>query len=306
MKPYAIALLILVGHCLALADDLDTIVRETSTTQQRGDAYYRAIKADFAAIAPKLLELILKHPVLTGIGPSTKEPWSEDGLIPGDRIGCTLRQIWSEFTKSSPERATHLAVFLDLLEHTPAGEERSLPITEIRVRYEFGAALGDKSLPPFANILPRLDRLVRDDMFPVTLRRQLLEILFEQADPNPYLDTAIEISKGGTKLQEAEAFRFATPTMQASRFTPENRKKYVVHCYKLLESIDDGSGTGYFLAMHVGQFLGVKPLVPYSSPFQPNQKLPEYQDNRGLKKSFFQDTVINAKKWWDEHKSEYQ
>ena len=302
-----IAITLCCFYCTAHADDLDVIVATDSTVEQRGEAYARIAKAEFPAMAPKLLALISTHPVLTGIGPRTKEPWKEEKLIPGDRIGCTLWQIWDGFTHATPQRGAHFPLFLDLLDYAPAGDARSIVISQLKSRLSFGVALGDKTLPPMAEILPRLDRLVRDHSYPSPLRRQLLEILFKYADPNEYLDLAIDLTREGTPIRQAEDFRFATPTDQASRFTPANRKKYVVHCYHLLQTIDDGhSGAGYFLATHIGHFLGVKPIVRGESPFKPDQRLPEYREDGGLKKSFFQDTVNNARKWWDEHKAEYQ
>ncbi|MES2922205.1 MAG: hypothetical protein V4819_11700 [Verrucomicrobiota bacterium] len=73
-----------------------------------------------------------------------------------------------------------------------------------------------------------------------------------------------------------------------------------------MEKIDDGrSGAGYFLAIHVGHFLGIPPVRGGKGSFVPDQQLREYQGPHGLSESFFQDTVTNARKWWDANKARY-
>lgn len=290
--------------CVAHADDLDVIVSDSATTEQRSEAYSRLVKADFSSIAPKLLSLIPTQLTLTGSGPSTKEPWKEERLTPRDRVRYTLWQIWDVHTDMPAERGKNFPLYLDLLEHAPAGDARGRVISILKSRLENGLAFRDKSLPPMKEWLPRFDRLVRDKNYPTALRLQLIELLFIYGDPNEYLDLAIALTSEGSAIRQSEDFRFATPTQQSVRFSDANRKKYVIHCYQLLERIDDGhSGTGYFLAMHIGGFIGVEPIVRGESPFKPDQRLPEYQESGGLKKSYFQDTVNNAMKWWAEHKA---
>ena len=290
--------------CLAHGDDLDVIVAADSTVEQRGGAYARVIKADFTAIAPKLLTLIATRRSMIGVGYPTKEPWREERLKPEDRISYTLYQIWHACTNAAPEQFTYFPLFLDLLDHAPAGDARDLVIGALRARLDFG----HHTHPITAKVLPRLDRLVRDDAYPLPLRRMLLEILFKYADPNDYLELAMALTREGPSFQQAEVFRSATPVNQAARLTPANRKKYLTHCYGLLHAINDGhSGGGYFLAGHIGDFVGVKPdAYGGDGSFKPNQRLPQYEGRGGLNDSFFQDTVNNALKWWEEHKAAYQ
>lgn len=290
------------------ADDLDVIVDTTVAAKRRGEAYARLTTSEFRAIAPKLAKLIGTHPVLTGIGPSTKQPWSELQLSEGDRIGCTLSQLWHHHIEKGQTRGELIPLLLDLLDDSTIGSGRELAVSELSVRLHFGRSLSDPSIPPIDSILSRLEVLATDAKQPNDFRRSLVTILFEHGDPNKYLASAIELTSAeDTPLRQAESFRFCTPTSNAGKLTAANRKKYLRHSYQLLEQIDDGrSGTGYFLAMHIGQFVGVPPVRDGQGAFAPDQRLPKYQGQHGLTESFFQDTVINARKWWSEHKNEYE
>lgn len=287
------------------ADDLDIIVSNASTPYQRGAAYERLIKADFESIAPKLMALRSTHGILSGIGPRTNEPWFEQHLVPGDRIGCTLEQLWSSHPRNGGD-GTEISLLLRLLDDPNAGNSRAIVLNELKAILHNGGDYAPKSLPPLGNILEKLDALVRDQSSPKYVRRQVLEILFEHGDPNKYLDLAISLSDEGSATRQAQDFRFSTPVYQPSRFTAENRGKYLRHCYSLLERIDDGSGGGYFLASHIGTFLGIEPVPHGNGAFTPDPHLPQYQGAYGLKPSFFQETVENAKQWWKDHKAEYQ
>jgi hypothetical protein len=293
--------------CVARADDLDVVVDAKVSAESRGQAYERLAAADFPAIAAKLATLIGSHPVHTGLGPRTEQPWSEPGLSEGDRIGCTLRQLWSRHMKAAKTRGQHIDLMLAILEDASIGAGRRLAMAEISSRLHFGRAFADPSLPPLDGVLPRLDRLASDAKQANDFRRPLIAILFEHGDPNQYLELAIRVSSlEDTLLGQAEAFRFCTPTFESDRFTEANRKKYVRHCFELLEKTDDRrTGTGYFLAMHVGEFLGIPPVSAGQGSFAPDQGLPRYQGGNGLSESFFQDTVNNALKWWDENKIQY-
>lgn len=303
----AITLAVVIALQGLQADDLDAIVDTTAAAESRGQAYDRLTAAEFRVIAAKLATLVGKHPVFTGIGPQTKQPWSETQLSEGDRIGCTLHQLWRYHIETAKTRGEHVPLMLDLLDDSDIGAGRHLAISELSSRLRFGRASSDPSLPSLDNILSRLDRLATDAKQPNDFRRRLIEILFQHGDPNKYLASAIELSSAeDTPLGQAEAFRFCTPTAQANKLTDVNRKRYVRHCYQLLEQIDNGrSGAGYFLAMHIGQFVGIPPVRAGQGSFAPDQRLAQYQDKHGLAKSFFQDTVVNARKWWSEHKHEY-
>jgi hypothetical protein len=103
-------------------------------------------------------------------------------------------------------------------------------------------------------------------------------------------------------MQRAETFRFSTPNVASSKLSSSNRTKYLTYAFHLLKDIDNGEGGGYFLALHIGQFLGVTPIRRGLAPFQSDFKLPEYHEAHGLSKRFFQEPVDRALKWWDENK----
>lgn len=288
-------------------DDLDMIVDSKLPAETRGQAYDRLASADFSAIAAKLATLIGTHPIMTGLGARTRQPWSEPQLSEGDRIGCTLYQLWSHHIEAARMRGRNIGLMLTLVEEPSIGGARYLAIMEVASSLHSERTSPDKSLPPLENILTRLDRLARDAKQPNDLRRSLVKILFEHGDPNQYLDLATELSATQTTpLQQSEAFRNCTPAGPSTKFTKANRKKYLRHCYELLEKFDDGrSGAGYFLAIHIGHFLGIPPVRELQGPFVPDQRLPIYQGPHGLSESFFQDTVNNARKWWNENQAQY-
>lgn len=303
----AISILFVAVIGCAGADDLDTLVANDSTVEQRSAAYCRLAEGDFASFAGRLATLIGTHPVLTGIGPRTKTPWLEAQLVPSDRIGCTLSQLWNVLTPPTTERGRLILLLLEILEQPAVGAGRSLVIEELKSRLHYGIEYGDKTLPPLHDITTRLGRFARDDTQPTHLRRRVVEILLEHGDPNEYLDLAIALSNEGDALRRSETFRFTTTMLQPERLTAQNRKRYLSHCVALLESIDDGrTGKGYFLAMHIGRFVGVKPVRPGQGAFAPDQRRQMYQADGGLNQAFFQDTVNNARRWLRNHPSEYR
>jgi hypothetical protein len=292
----------------AHADDLDLIVDFKVSADSRGQAYGRLTSAYFPAIAAKLATLIGNHRVLTGIGPRTKQPWSEPQLSEGDRIGCTLGQLWSYHVNAANTRGQNIDLMLALLEDTSVGQGRQLAISEIKALLRFGRQSSDPSLSPLDTILIRLDRFARDPKPPNYFRQEIVGILFEHGDPNEYLDLAIELSSTeDTPRRQADVLCLCTPTSQATKFTKANRKKYVRHCFELLERVDDGrTGAGCVLAMHVGEFLGIPPVRTTEGSFAPDPKLKRYRDRNGnITVNFYHDTVVNARKWWNEHKSKY-
>ncbi len=291
----------------ACADDLDVIVDKSSSAASRGQAYQRLTSAEFPVIAAKLATLIGTHPLFTNLWPGITQPWAEPQLSEDDRIASTLYQLWSYHTEPGKPHGQNLGLMLALLEDAAVGTGRSLALSAVSSQLHFGDVFSDPSQPSLDRVLTRLDRLAHDPRQPGDLRRRVVTILFEHGDPNNYLDLAIELSAAeATSSRQAESFRFCTPTRQSSKLTRENRKKYLKHSYQLLGKIDDGrSGSGYFLAMHIGEFVGIPPVRSGQGAFAPDQRLPQYQGPHGLTESFFQDTVINALKWWNDHKVEY-
>lgn len=289
----------------ARADDLDVIVDTKVSAEDRGQAYQRLLSADFPTIAAKLATLEGTHPIFTGIGPRTKQPWFETQLSEGDRIGCTLSQLWQYHVNAVKSREQNINLMLTLLEDPSVGQGRQRVIGELSALLHFGRQLSDISPSSLDTTLSHLDRFARDSKQPNFFRQQIVKILGEHGDPNLYLDLAIELSAAeDTPRKQANAFCLCTSGHQTAKFTEANRKKYVRHCFELLENVDDGSG--YFLAMQVGKDLGIPPVRPTEGSFAPDPQLAQYRDKNGnITENFFHDTVINARKWWEENKSQY-
>lgn len=306
-----IRLTALLALCLvvstARADDLDVIVDKTASAESRGQAYYRLASVDFPPIAAKLARLIGNNSVFTGIGPTTQEPWKEAQLDEHDRIGCTLRQLWRQHFETKRPRGEDIELLFGLLEDPSVGRGRHMVAVQLRSRLHFGSQHPDPSMPRMQDVLGRLDRLVQDPKEPEepeAVRSYVLDMLLEHGDQNKYLDLAIRLTSSGDKpMRRAELFRSCTQSCKPGRMSEENRRKFLCHGYRLLEEIDDGhSGSGYFLALQLGIFIGIAPVRTGQPPFMPDSRLPEYQGPHGRTKSFFQDTVNNARKWWTENK----
>ncbi|MES2922204.1 MAG: hypothetical protein V4819_11695 [Verrucomicrobiota bacterium] len=140
-------------------DDLDTIVDAKVTAESRGPAYDRLASADFSVVAAKLATLIGTHPILTGLGPRTEQPWSEPQLSEGDRIGCTLYQLWNHHIKADKPGGQNMGLMLKLLEESSVGEGRRLAIREVASGLRSERTVPDELLPSLESILTRLDRL---------------------------------------------------------------------------------------------------------------------------------------------------
>lgn len=309
MRVALILSLLIASQAATRADDLDVIVDLVCTPEARGQAYDRLVKQDFSTYAKKLAKLRGTHPVMTGIGPSTKQPWSEERLSYHDRIACTLYQLWYEQMSDQNTRLNCGELMLEMVDNETLGiSARRIALEEIRVpRMNSAGAKHPAELPPREAILSTLDRIVRNEAEPAEFRRSVMSVLFANGDPNIYIGLAVHLaSYEPTASRRAEAFRMCT-SADSSRFTEEGRKKYVRQCFEYLEQEDDHqSGSGYFLASHLGVFLHIPPIRRGLGNFAPDQKLPKYQGPEGLKGGgYYQDTVDNAMKWWAEHKGEY-
>jgi hypothetical protein len=277
------------GIFTSYADDLDIIADRKTTPDERGRAYDRLTNADFNLIAAKLAIMIGTHPVLTGIGPRTKEPWNETQLSEGDRIGCVLSQLWQCHVRPTNSREQYIGIMLTLLEDSSVEPGRQLVIGELTTLLHFGRQFSDTTLS-WDTILPRLDRFARDLKQPNYFREKIVKVLFEHSDPNQYLDLAIELSSlENTPRSQADAFKLCTESFDKSKFSEANRKKYVKHCFELLEKADDGqNGIGVSLAMRVGEFLGIPPVRATEGSFAPDSQLKKYRDANGnIKQNFY-------------------
>jgi hypothetical protein len=307
MNTFLCAFIMLLLSEEAWADDLDIIVTKDAVPETRGEAYQRLTQAEFPMIAKKLAAQFSAALMLTGSGPSTKEPWKEARLADLYRVQFTLLQLWNYQLEEKAQRMEHVGLLLDLLEAPDIGYGRYLALHQIIEVLNHGLPYNSDKTPSAESILKRLDVLARDTRQPEDLRQHLLTVLFQYGDADKYFDLIIKLiadtrnvaSKGGILTSCA-------PPGLAVRLTGENRRKYVRLSFEYIEDTNDGfSGHGYHLACTVGSFVGVKPVRDGQGSFAPDQNLPKYQDSNGLKKSFFQDTVNNALKWWAENNKNY-
>jgi hypothetical protein len=272
--------------------------------------YDRYTGSKFADIAHELARELGENPDLTtGIIPAGRDatPW-------GYNLSFTLRHAWEFHTDTARRKEPYGANFellLSLVEDAKVGPGRTWALHELSNRLYWGSqtVTGDGSLPPMEETIRRLrvialDKAEKD----FELRREIVRVIYQHGDPNEVLDLAIELSsREGDPHRVAAAFQAAMPVEGAKRLTKENRAKYLSHGFLLLGRIDDGkSGTGYFLAGHLGSVIGIEPVRQGQSPFAPDQRLPEYQGKHGLGEAFFQKTVDEAMAWWEKHRGEYE
>ena len=199
---------------------------------------------------------------------------------------------------------------LSIVEDPENGPGRLVAINAIRSYVREMKDRPEEDTQVFHETLKRLALLARDPKTPLEGRGLLVCTLYEYADPNEWLDAAIEYSDAQpTAVQKGETFRFFTPKKPLCVSLPRKTQETLNRAsfrHELLEKMDDGNGTGYFLAMHLGGIVGIKPVGRENSAFTPDRSLPKYQDGHGLAPAYFQETVDNARAWWAEHKSEYQ
>ena len=270
--------------------------------------YNRYVGSEFSTIAHELAKRVGDNPSLEGYIPNEKlaQPWKHS-------LSLTLSRAWrfhADYAARKEQRGKIFEILMNVVEDDEVEAGRRIALSEIATRLHWGhsTVTNDESLPPIEDTVWRLFTIAQDQNENAELRRAIVPILYQYGDPNAYLDWAIELTSAeSSPLAITEAFRFATPVRNSDRLTPENFARYLNHAFQLLEDIDDKkSGTGYFLAMHIGAFVGVEPVRSGQGSFAPDQRLPEYQGERELKDSFFQATVDNAMKWWAENKNKYQ
>lgn len=273
----------------------------------RGEAYQRLTKAEFPVIAKKLATQFSTAMMLTGLGPSTKEPWKEARLSDWERSQFTLLQLWDYHLGEKAQSVEHAGLLLDLLELPDIGHGKHLALHKIIEAIDHGLPHNSAKIPSVQSVLKRLGALAQDTRHPVDLRQQLVTVLFKYEDADKYFDLITEIiSSKSSAAEKGNILSHCAPPGLAVRLTEENRRKYVRLFFEYIQAMNDGlSGHGYDLAGTVGSFVGVKPVNAGQCSFAPDQSLPKYQDANGLNKSFFQDTVNNALKWWAENKKNY-
>jgi hypothetical protein len=267
--------------------------------------YY--VNSEFSDVAHELAKRTGDNPVLQGYisDDHLKSPWKHS-------LELTFSSAWqlhTDYATLKETRGKKFETLMKVLEDKKVGSGRSLALQAIATRLHWGRQTPiDTSLPPMENTVDRLRTIVFDKSEGDSLRNAILPVLYEHHDPSEYLELAIELSsKQHTPLTIAEAFRFATPIRGSAKLSKQNRSKYLVHAFQLLTAIDDKmSGHGYFLAMHIGSFIGIEPVRDGQGPFAPDQRLKQYQGKHGLKDTFFQKTVDNAIDWWEQNKQRYE
>jgi len=296
MRHVLLSFLITATCYIARADDLDIIDSKDTSLEARGQAYERLSNADFSTFAAKLLRLPGAHSFAhEGVEIRTQRPWSDPAY--------TLRQLWKNRTYDLPTDP-----FVSLLDDPSIGDGAFWMMERLEGVLQGLRSSLDKSPPSIESVLKHLENFAIAPHQSISLRRTIVGKLIEHGDPNRYLDLAIELcSVENSPSGRAEAFRFCLRT-PASRLSEPNRKKVVRRLFQWLEAMDDGhSGSGVGAAETVGAFAGVPAEHGSDRPFVPDPKLPQYKKEDGnVDESFFQDTVRNARKWWEEHKAEYQ
>ncbi len=303
----ALLALSLVALSSARGDDLDIMVDETVSADVRAEAQDRLAAVEFRSIMARLSELIKSHRIESELRSGMDSPCDKpEKLNERERIGCKLRELWRHHMASAKGDREDVELMLDLLEDPSVGQGKRLVVWELCSRLQ--SALDNyrwSFLPTLHEVVQRLERFVRDAREPDDLRRVFVDFLVRNGDQNKYFDLALELaSAGDTPSRQAEFFQACTRSCRPDKLSPENRRKYLRHAFCLLEQVDDGhSGHGYFLACQIGGFVGVPPGREGQETFVPDARLPEYRGPHGRREKFFQDTVNNARKWWEENKA---
>ncbi len=304
MRTLFFLLLVLVA-AVTKADDLDVIATPGITAEERGKAYHRLLDADFPSIVTKLSHLYGKikvskeEEVHRGIT-SDPEPWTDPLKGENLRIRDTLGWIWGHHLMAAENKGWPIVDLVVKVASDPeAGDLRFAALLDLTRRLQFNQELVEPS-PQREALLKFLDQAARDLGQSLDTRLMVLKTLYRSGDPNQYFDLAIALSeKKDSLIWISEAFRDVIPIEGFRRLSVENQRKYLEHGFALLKQLDDGkTGAGYHLAADLGRAVGVPPVGKANSPFVPDQSLPKYQGPNGLAKSFFQDTVNNAFKWW--------
>lgn len=229
--------------------------------------------------------------------PKSGKPWLEANCPKDEKIRCAAGAIWNAVIERA--EAGSLSEQLAALSLGPGTESERMCCLN---------ALYHQHYSEKAKV--SLERLAGDKTQPREIAVRAAMILLKKEDADTYLPTLLEACDGIEKpMARSEQFRFATEDLHIEKsLTAANDKSFLNYGFNLLNEIDDGvSGNGYFLAMHLGNFIGITPVRPSQGPFAPDQRLPEYrgEGENGYRSRLFQDTVDNAVKWWRENRQHY-
>lgn len=223
---------------------------------------------------------------------TTNKPWMKLSYPVHVRVRCASETIWyTVVAKASPGSIAD--VLVESAVGSGAVAERLLYLTELRHRHYSERTRG------------RLERIAKDHTQPAPIVLAATEILVQRADANVYFPDLLKAcDRIENILDRSEQFRRVTDDLRG-KMSLENQNRFLDYGFSLLRRINDGrSGRGYFLACHLGRFIGIPPVRDGQGEFTPDQRLPRYHtsvNDGALNELFFQETVDNALRWCHEH-----
>jgi hypothetical protein len=291
--------LIMVGVSLTAfgAENAQVLFKELATPGTSGvrrDALVTKLSGHtFSEIGIQVAQAICRSQRFGFHSPMTAKPWLEESCPEEEKIRHAAGVVWQAIIERA--EAGSLAEPLARL----CSEDR--PENERMIYLD---ALLDRHYDDRVKVT--LERIAYDKAQPQGIEIKVAEILVQRADANAYLRLLMKAcDRIKDSLPRSERFRFATERL-SGKISAESKKLLLNYGFAQLSQIDDGkSGKGYFLAMHLGDVAGIKPVREGQGAFAPDQRLPQYQGERGLKDSFFQDTVDNAQKWWRKNQKDF-
>jgi hypothetical protein len=279
------------------AENTQALFKELATTgtpgARRDELVAELSACTFSEVGTQAVQAICRSQGFYIYNPMTGKPWLEDRCPESERIRYAAGAIWHAVTERAEAGSLSEPLARLSLEDRPEGE-RMIYLNALFYRHYDQRAKA------------ALERLAHDKAQPPEIGVKAAEILVQKADANAYMHALIEAcDRIKDALPRSERFRFATERL-AGKISAESKKMILNYGFAQLTHIDDGeSGRGYFLAMHLGSIIGIKPIRDGQGAFAPDQRLQQYQGEHGLKDSFFQDTVNNAQEWWRKNKKDY-
>jgi hypothetical protein len=264
------------------------------TSGERRDALVADLSArSFSEVGTQAVQAICSSRGFGIYNAMTAKPWLEDQCPDQEKIRYAASAIWRAVIERAQAGSLSEQLAILCLEARPENE-RLFYLNALFSRHYNDRAKSS------------LERIVREETEPPAIAVKAAEILLQKEDANTFFPVLVAACKRiKNPLPRSEQFRFATQQLSV-KLNNENRKLFLNYGFSLLSQIDDKkSGTGYFLAGHLGDFIGIKPVRDGQCAFAPNQLLPKYQGKHGLTDSFFQETVNNARKWWRKNERRY-
>jgi hypothetical protein len=279
------------------AENTQALFKELATTgtpgMRRDELVVELSACTFSEVGTQAVQTICSSRGFGIYNPMTSKPWLEERCPESERIRYAAGTIWRAVTERAEAGSLSEPLAKLCLEDRPEGE-----------RLFYLNALFYRHYGQLAKAA--LERLAHDKAQPPEIGVKAAEILVQRVDADVYMRVLIDAcDRIKDSSPRSERFRFATERL-AGKISADSRKAILNYGFAQLRQIDDGkSGRGYFLAMHLGSIIGIKPIRDGQGAFAPDQRLQQYQGEHGLKDSFFQDTVNNAQEWWRKHERDY-